>query len=180
MSSPPHEFGQMSVFWGTRQHRIRYLEDHSSLFGYQDYDESMQPDDPEYDLDNYFNPNDKIRIDEYSADRPKDERLTYLKYSQIPPIDGMHYMPPPFRHKFEIWIWRVDIQNVAKIKHYYFTPEVINSVSFIISPLIVNFVFIFSNNYFRHILISLLIKLFFLLLIVFINIQNDTSHIRIF
>ena len=101
-----------------------YLEDHSSLFGYQDYDESMMPDEPEHDLANYLYSEDKYRLDEYSEERNEYDRSVFLGYTSIPPIDGMHYFPPPFRNKYEISIWRVDLQNVAKIKHWYFTPEV--------------------------------------------------------
>ena len=101
-----------------------YLEDHSSLFGYQDYDESMRPDEPEHDQANYLYSEDKYRLDEYSEERNEYSRNVFLGYSPIPPIDDMHYFPPPFRNRYELCIWRIDLQNVAKIKHWYFTPEV--------------------------------------------------------
>ena len=100
-----------------------YLEDHSSLFGYQDFDESMKPDEQERDPANYINPDDEFRIDEYLPEKLGETRILELLYSPIPVIDELCYMPPPFRHKFEIWVWRVDTHNASKIKHWYFTPE---------------------------------------------------------
>ena len=115
-----------------------YLEDHCSLFSYQDYDESMKPDEPEDDTANYLYSGDKYRIDEYSAERDKYNRYWYLYYNPIPSVDDLIYLPPPFRSKFEICVWRIDIQNVAKIKHSYFTPE----VSFKINKMVFCFNFI--------------------------------------
>ena len=101
-----------------------YFEDHSSLFWYQGYDESMEPDEPEYDAANYMNIEDDFRIDEYVEGRPEDQRTWTLNYIPVPAIDGMNYMPPPFRHDYEICIWKIDTHNSAKIKQNYFTPEV--------------------------------------------------------
>ena len=51
-----------------------YLEDHCSLYSYQDYDESMKPDEPEDNTANFLYSGDKFRIDEYSAERSKYNR----------------------------------------------------------------------------------------------------------
>ena len=99
-----------------------YLEEKNVLFSYQDYDESMQPDEPERDPQNYLNPDDPHRIDEYTANRIFNSHDMYFR--KVPELDGMSYLPPPFRHKYELCIWRVDTQAVVKIKNSYFTPDV--------------------------------------------------------
>ena len=68
-----------------------YFEDHSSLFRYQGYDESMEPEEPEYDDTNYMNAENDFRIDEYIESRPENQRKRTLNYIPIPSIDGMNY-----------------------------------------------------------------------------------------
>ena len=67
---------------------------------------------------------DEYLIDENGKIRSnKDDQLN-LEYSPIPPINDYLYIPQLFRSKYEIWIWKVDRRNVAKIKQSYVSPEV--------------------------------------------------------
>lgn len=47
-----------------------------------------------------------------------------IRYVEIPRVNNHKYIPPPFRHKYEICYWKLNTHNVVKIKSYYFTPQV--------------------------------------------------------
>ena len=51
------------------------------------------------------------------------ERL--ITYSPIPKYENMSYVPPPFREKYELWIWKIDSRGYCKIKSSYFSPDLI-------------------------------------------------------
>ena len=52
---------------------------------------------------NYFmDPDDPYRIDEYWPERPDNLSVAYLSFLPIPEYEGMRYLPPPFRNRYEI------------------------------------------------------------------------------
>ena len=107
------------------------LEESNVLFDYQDYDESLKPNEP-----NVLNPELYIdmdlnspRLDEYFPPvdyYPNPPEQHYMSFRSLPDHNGLKYAPPLFREKYELCIWRIDTHNVVKIKNRYFTPEVIH------------------------------------------------------
>ena len=87
-----------------------FMEEENVFLTYQNFDESMKPDIPENEDGEAIGPNRN-----YGA---------YLYFNKLPEYQGSNYVPPPFRHKYELCIWKIDSHNVAKIKNKYFTPEV--------------------------------------------------------
>lgn len=92
---------------------------------YKDFDESMAPERNSESPDLYEYEGVEYKIDDYWPDRPAvySDKLV-LDYYAIPEYEGMNYIPPPFREKYEISVWKVDTKGVCKIKSSYFTPEI--------------------------------------------------------
>ena len=103
-----------------------FLEESADLFAYQDYHDLIRPDEPQEKIDWYYETGDNYRLDEYTRWRSKENKKFELEYVPVPPKDGVNYIPPLFRFSYELWIWKVGIQNSAKIKNKYFNPEVCN------------------------------------------------------
>lgn len=108
-----------------------YLEENNVLFDYKGYDESLKPNEPNArnpELYENYNINDK-RKDEYN---PPDEEAgyyyapesNYVSFTDMPDKDGLKYVPPLFREKYELCIWKLDTHNIVKVKSRYFTPQV--------------------------------------------------------
>lgn len=57
-------------------------------------------------------------------DKYLEDTIAFMHYEQLPDLDGCRYIPQSFRHKFEICYWKLNAQNVVKVKSYYFTPRV--------------------------------------------------------
>jgi len=95
-----------------------YLGENNVLFNYQSYDESMQPDEPDQlNVAVYENEDvEGMRCDEYNPP-DKDEYnpyisiAKYLNYSKLPDYEGLKYIPPLFREKYELCIWKLDTHN---------------------------------------------------------------------
>lgn len=90
---------------------------------YKGFDESMEPERNAESPDLYYEGLD-IKIDDYWPDRGDEAaQALYFQYHKIPEYQGMTYVPPPFREKYEICIWKVETKGLLKIKSSYFTPE---------------------------------------------------------
>lgn len=84
---------------------------------------------------NNSNP-EKPRLDIYATKEEFDYEYKptsmYMSFYEIPDYEGLKYIPPLFREKYEISIWKVDDHNSVKVKSTYFTPDV-RSIFFLIS-----------------------------------------------
>ena len=86
------------------------MEEENNILSYQDFDESMKT------IHREIGENGEQNIDrKYGIN---------LNFNKLPEYQGTNYVPPPFRHKYELCIWKIDTHNVAKIRNKYFTPEV--------------------------------------------------------
>lgn len=103
-----------------------YMEDKNVYLAYKDYDEAIEPETNDETPNLYMDGTDR-KIDEYWPERPSlYSSVLFLEYSSIPKYEGMNYIPPPFREKYEIGIWRLDTNGISKIKSSYFTPELVD------------------------------------------------------
>ena len=102
-----------------------FMEDKNVYFQYKDFDPAMEPEVNDQTPDLYEYDGVNYKIDDYWPDRPSILATPMsFDYSPIPKYKGMDYVPPPFREKYEICIWRVNPRGVCKIKSSYFTPEI--------------------------------------------------------
>jgi hypothetical protein len=107
-----------------------FFKEKGYFFDYQAYDESMIPHEEEVPLAKHYSNNniEHPRMDLYSTKEEFDFEYKpsefYMGYEEIPEYDGLKYIPPLFREKYEISIWKVDIHNSVKVKSTYFTPDV--------------------------------------------------------
>jgi hypothetical protein len=100
-----------------------YMEDKNTLMNYKNFDDALLPEMnerwPEFKLEGT-----DMRIDDYIPDRPSAyPDVLYLEYYPIPEYDHIPYIPPPFREKYEICIWKLEPTGATKIKSSHFTPE---------------------------------------------------------
>lgn len=110
-----------------------YLNENNVLFDYQDYDETMKSEELEQQNPALFINQDinGVRWDEYNP-ADKDDYYSFTPVSHfstfniLPNYEGFKYVPPLFREKYELCIWKLDTHNWVKIKNRYFTPEVIS------------------------------------------------------
>lgn len=102
-----------------------FMEDKNIYLQYKDFDEALEPERNRESPDLYEYEGVDYKIDDYWPDRDTihPDKLNF-EYYEIPNFDGMPYIPPPFREKYEICLWRLDTKGVCKIKNSYFTPEI--------------------------------------------------------
>lgn len=107
-----------------------FFKEKGYFFDYQAYDESMSPNEETIPLARHYSSNniEQTRMDMYATKEEFDFEYKpsplNMIYHEIPDYDGLRYVPPLFREKYEISIWKVDIHNSVKVKSTYFTPDV--------------------------------------------------------
>lgn len=80
-----------------------FMEDKNVYFQYKDFDEAMAPEVNDETPDLYEYEGINYKIDDYWPDRPSIFSAPHsFDYSPIPQYEGMNYIPPPFREKYEI------------------------------------------------------------------------------
>ena len=101
-----------------------YFQDKDVYLSYKGYDYALQVE-PNSETPNLLiNAELNIKIDDYWLERPSSYNTPlFLEYSPIPKINNMSYVPPPFREKYEICIWKIDSRGCTKIKSSYFSPD---------------------------------------------------------
>lgn len=93
-----------------------FMEDKNIYLQYKGFDESMEPERTAESPDLYYRGLD-TKIDDYWPDRSEEAaQALYFQYHKIPEYQGMTYVPPPFREKYEICIWKVETKGLIKIK----------------------------------------------------------------
>ena len=73
------------------------------------------------DTDTYFSEDeDSIASRLYEDDLKKNRSVTFEPMKEF---QGVKYLPPTFRHKYELSLWRADTFGIVKVMCKYFTPS---------------------------------------------------------
>lgn len=119
------------------EHEIYFFKEKGYFFDYQAYDDSMKTTEETIPLNKHYNNynTEKPRLDIYAMKQDFDYEYKpssmYMGFTEIPDYEGLKYIPPLFREKYEISIWKIDDHNSVKVKSTYFTPDV-RSIFFLI------------------------------------------------
>jgi hypothetical protein len=102
-----------------------YLKDNYTLFEYQGYDplllkggfdEGSSEDSQEATNE----PDERSNLQTHNFDFPESDGQTY---SRMVGWKGEMHVPPVFKEKYQLSIWKIDPFGVVKIKNRYFTPN---------------------------------------------------------
>jgi hypothetical protein len=105
-----------------------YLKDKFSLFKYQSFNplfmknlaEDEGEGEGEGDNEFDFEPDERSKLNKDNFEIPDSDGQTF---SRVDGYKGRMYIPPVFRHSYQLSIWKVDDFGVVKIVNKYFTPK---------------------------------------------------------